>query len=140
LPEYVEVVEPRPQNDDEILVRMVISKQFEETIIPFFKGENTDRYRTPFSLHDPVKLELLLKAGGFQKTFVQQIQFTGRSANVENIIDGFLIKHRLGREVQEKEPAALEKMANELRERISKKFGKDNLVFNLKAFISKGEK
>jgi ubiquinone/menaquinone biosynthesis C-methylase UbiE len=113
---------------------------FEETIIPFFNSENADRYRTPFSLHDPVKLETLLRSGGFQNPGVKHIHFDSGMTNVENIVNGFLLKHRLGREVQEKDAHALEKTANDLRDRVIKKFGADNLVFDLKAFVSIGEK
>ncbi len=118
------------------LVDMIIN----QTIIPFFNGENKERFRTPFSLHDPEQLSSFLTEARFKNNKISQIAFKAGRSTPEQVVNGFLLKHPLGRTVMEKDPDALQPMAIELKQRISEKFGIRQIDAELKAFIGVGEK
>jgi hypothetical protein len=54
------------------------------------------------------------------------------------VVNGIFLKHPLGRQVVEKDPAAVKLIAEEMRRRITGQFGATDLVFDLKALIGSG--
>jgi ubiquinone/menaquinone biosynthesis C-methylase UbiE len=113
---------------------------FNETIIPFFEGEDTARYSTPFSLYDPAKLNEFLTTAGLKNKKIIPVEFGSRSTSPKEIVNAFLLKHPLGREVANKERGALQMLAKQMEQRLSDRFGKIDLRFKLKALISTGQK
>jgi ubiquinone/menaquinone biosynthesis C-methylase UbiE len=113
---------------------------FEETIIPFFDGTDTSRFRTPFSLFDPGIINRYLEDAGFKRGKVIPIEFASYSSSPENIINALLLKHPLGREVAQKDPDALNAMAEALRKRLIDRFGESDLKLILKSLIGTGFK
>jgi len=113
---------------------------FNQLILPFFKGEDLTRFLVPFSLYEPAVLSGLLRDAGFTDCRIVPIQFAGRSASPEGVVNGFLVKHPLGRQVAAKDPAAVQPMAEEMQRRLALRFGVSDLVFDLKALIGIGHK
>lgn len=112
----------------------------DDTVIPFFKGEDTTRFYTPFSLHDPEQLNGFLRQAGFRHNKVMHVVFEGQTGSPMNIVNGLFLKHPLGREVKEKDPTALDRIASEMEQLIIGQFGTDPVEFELKAFIGIGQK
>jgi ubiquinone/menaquinone biosynthesis C-methylase UbiE len=112
----------------------------EDHIIPFFKEEDPQRFRTPFSLHDPVELEELLKTAGFGEINVKRLSFRGEAASPKHAVNALFLKHRLGREVMEKDPAAVPRIAKALEKSVSENFGAGAFTFELSAWIAIGRK
>jgi ubiquinone/menaquinone biosynthesis C-methylase UbiE len=112
----------------------------DDTVIPFFQGEDTSRFYTPFSLHSPEQLLDFLQEAGFRHNKVMLVEFNGHTDLVMNVVNGLFLKHPLGREVKEKYPEAYDRIATELEQRLREHFGKEPFEFELKAFIGIGQK
>jgi len=113
---------------------------FNQFILPFFQGEDLTRFLVPFSMYEPAILSGLLQDAGFTDCSVVPIQFTSRSVSPEAVVNGFLVKHPLGRQVAAKDPAAVEPMAEEMQRRLALRFGVSDFVFDLKALVGIGRK
>jgi SAM-dependent methyltransferase len=113
---------------------------FDETLLPFFKDTNKDRYVVPFSLHDVKILHQYLADTGFKDIKIDRVVLTGESPTPSQIANGFLRKHSLGKEVMEIDPLALEPMAIALEQKINEKFGTDPVTCSLAAFFASGVK
>lgn len=113
---------------------------FNDLILPFFKPEDSGRLTTPFSLHDPALLIDFLTGAGFTDNSVLPVSFKSGPTSTENVVNGFFLKHPLGRLVAEKDPAAVESIAKEMQQRLIAQFGSGVLIFDLRAFIGSGLK
>ena len=111
-----------------------------ETIVSFFNGTDKDRFHIPFSMHDRENLLSYLKRAGFKKQQLFHLTFKAGQSSPEDVVNGFLLKHPLGRVVLEKDPAALEPMAAMLTEKISRNFGSPHVLADLQAYVGVGEK
>jgi SAM-dependent methyltransferase len=113
---------------------------FNRVIIPFFKGEDSSRFQVPFSMHDPAMMMNSLHDSGFRSPCVMPIAFKGYSPSPEYIVNAYLLKHPLSKEVAARDASALPGIAAKMHEMISSEFGTKDIVFDLKAFIGMGEK
>jgi SAM-dependent methyltransferase len=113
---------------------------FNDTIIPFFKGEDTARFLTPFSLHEPAQLSDFLSEANFTNNKVFPIKFKGSSSSPGNVVNGLFLQHPVGRVVADKDPTAVNPMAEEMEKRLTEQFGKGEFLFDLQAFIGIGQK
>jgi SAM-dependent methyltransferase len=118
----------------------LINLIFNDLIIPFFKEEDNARFIVPFSLHDPEVLVDFLKVTGFTNSNVLLKKFKSGASSPEDIVNGFLLKHPLGRTIGEKDPASIETIAVEMQRQLLKKFGDGQLIFDLQAFVGSGQK
>jgi hypothetical protein len=91
-------------------------------------------------MYEPAILSDLLQDAGFTDCSILPIRFTGRSVSPEEVVNGFFLKHPLGRQVAAKDPAAVKPMAEEMQRRLALRFGVSDLVFDLKALIGIGRK
>ena len=113
---------------------------YDDHIIPFFKGEDVQRFYAPFALHDPERLDNMLRNGGFSDIKVRRVSFSGKAASPMDVVKGMFLLHRLGREVKEKDPTAVARIAEALERSIGEKFGAGEFSFELSAWISIGQK
>jgi len=113
---------------------------FNEMVTPQFRGEDTSRFQIPFVLHDSSIMINYLQKAGFMNNDVFPLEFKSGYSTPENVVNGFLLKHALGREIANKDPKALGRLGKEIHKRIVEQFGKTNIVFDLKAFIGIGQK
>jgi len=112
----------------------------EEVILPLFKDEDTTRFYTPFSLHDPQLLNTFLEQAGFRNHKVVFLKFSGRADSPQHIVNSYFLQHPLGRQVKEKAPDAFDKVAKELEHRLTKEFGAGAFKFELRALAGMGRK
>jgi ubiquinone/menaquinone biosynthesis C-methylase UbiE len=112
----------------------------DEMIIPVFKGEDTSRFYTPFSLHDPEILNQYMRQAGFQNHRAILMKFKAHADSPKHIVTSYFLKHPLGREVKEKAPASFDRIANELEQQLIQQFGSGSFEFELRAFIGIGQK
>ena len=113
---------------------------FNEMIIPQFKEEETSRFQTPFSLYEPSELTSYLVKAGFINNKVFPITFNSGRSSLENVVNAFLLKHSLGRELANKFPEVIDPLAKQMQIRLVEQFGEHNDIFELKAFIGMGQK
>jgi ubiquinone/menaquinone biosynthesis C-methylase UbiE len=125
---------------DDTLKMPLLKVVFNDTLFPFFEGEELSPYMVPFSMHDPEALKQLLAAAGFKKIEVENVVLEGTSPSAKEVVNAFLLKHSLGKEVTSKDAAALERMATDMEAAIVKQFGNNKVVTKLSAFIASGEK
>jgi ubiquinone/menaquinone biosynthesis C-methylase UbiE len=111
-----------------------------DLILPHFDDEDTTRFFVPFSLHDPVVLEDMMKNGGFKNTEISRVVLKSGSSSPKNIVTGLFAKHPLGKEIMLKEPSAFEPIAQKFEEEITTRFGVVDTEFDLSAFLTSGEK
>jgi len=124
----------RTENID--IFRLILN----ETIFPFFKGEDTTKFIVPFSMYDENVLKNYLLKAGFNEAKVERIVLPGEAPNPMHIVNGLLLKHSLGKEVYDRDPAALEPMAKKLEQAIIKRFSTGPIRCELAAFVSTGIK
>lgn len=113
---------------------------FDDNIVPFFKGEDPDRFYTPFSLCDPRELMDLLKNAGFSDNKVVFTEFVGNTDSYSSILDGLFLEHPLSEQVKEKDPEAVSKIAAQIEKSLIDHFGNGSFQFDLKAWIGIGRK
>lgn len=129
------------------LFRLII----DDTVIPFFVGDgggsrdggveaDVSRFYTPFSLHNAGRLTGYLERAGFKRCRADLVIFKGQTDDVKNIVNGLFLKHPLGREVKEKDPAAVGPMADVLEQKIIRQFGTAPFDIELRAYVGVGEK
>lgn len=113
---------------------------FNDLVLPFFQGEDTTRFLTPFCMYEPSKLIDFLQQAGFTNNRIVPMEFMGSTSSPENVVNGLFLKHPLGREVANKNPAAVNSIAEEMDKQIGKQFGTDPVVFELRGLIGIGQK
>jgi len=111
-----------------------------ETIVPNFEDEDTSRFFTPFSMYDPVELEGFLTEAGFRVVKANHVALTSGPSTAANLVDAFLVKHRLGREVAAKDPTLLETLAKKVEAEFTRQLGTGDLKLDLSAFLTTGIK
>ncbi|MBS1532914.1 MAG: methyltransferase domain-containing protein [Bacteroidetes bacterium] len=112
-----------------------------ELLLPHFADENdTSRFFTPFAMHDPSELETYMENAGFTAIKVKRVALRSGPHKKAGIIDAMLRKHRLGRELMEKNEHAFEPAIKKFDEEISKRFGGDEPTVDLSALLTTGVK
>jgi len=117
----------------------VLDIVFGQTILPFFGGQ-ADKYLVPFLMHDPILLKAFMEKAGFRNIEIKLVKFKGGNSSIEELVNGFLLHHSLGREVMEKDPGALPALADALRSRLRERFGEGALESELCAWVGQGLK
>lgn len=125
---------------DDTLNMPVYKLLVNELILPHFPDEDTTRFFVPFSMHDPEILEEWMRNAGFGDIAVKQVELQSGPHEKANVIDGLFRKHRLGKELEVKDPSAFEPAAEKFWEEISKRFGGDAQILSLSAFLTTGVK
>jgi SAM-dependent methyltransferase len=125
---------------DDTLNMPLLKLIFNETIVPHFEGEDTSRFFVPFALHDIYQLESFLTDAGFSTAKAEKVELISGSPSADNVVNAFLRKHMLGKELVAKDPSLLEPVAKEMEEKITAQFGATNLVISLSAFLTMGVK
>jgi ubiquinone/menaquinone biosynthesis C-methylase UbiE len=113
---------------------------FNDLILPCFKDEDTSRFLIPFSLFDPPLLEIWMKEANFSDVTISRVTLLSHAPTPQPIIDGFFLKHSLGKEVLEKSPADFNELIPKMEEQIIRQFGSANISFDLSAFYVSGKK
>jgi len=111
-----------------------------DLVLPYFKDEDTTRFFVPFSLHDPVKLEDWMNGAGFLDVEVKNATLQSGPHEKSNVVNAFLRKHMLGKELRAKDESSFEPTARQFEEEIPKRFGSDTPTFDLSAFLTTGIK
>jgi ubiquinone/menaquinone biosynthesis C-methylase UbiE len=111
---------------------------FNEVLLPFFNSADSAKYVVPFHMHDPEVLEDFMVKAGFRNVVVERKPFMGSAPSPRDLVNGFLLNHSLGKEVMEKDPAALQPLAEKLEHLIGERFGTGPVVGELSAFIGQG--
>lgn len=125
---------------DDTLNMPLFKLMINETIVPYFEDEDTSRFFTPFALHDSPKLEQFLTDAGFGPAKAEKVEITSGSPSAENVVNAFMRKHMLGKEVLAKDPALFEPVAQEMEKKIIAQFGASDLIIELSAFLTIGIK
>lgn len=125
---------------DDTLNMPLFKLMINETIVPVFDGEDTTRFFVPFSMYNPGQLERFLEDAGFKEAKSENVALTSGSPTAENIVNAFLRKHMLGKEVAAKDASLLEPTAEKMKKGLIAQFGATNLSFKLSAFLTIGIK
>jgi ubiquinone/menaquinone biosynthesis C-methylase UbiE len=112
----------------------------DEMIIPLFKGEDTNRFYTPFSLNDPDQLSDHLQQAGFASHRAVLMKFKAHAGSPQQIVTSYFVKHPLGREVKERMPSSFDQIAHEFEQQLIQRFGAGPFEFELRAFAGIGQK
>ncbi len=118
----------------------IINVVFNKVLLPFFKGEDTSIYLVPFSMSDMALHKELLIKSGFKKIKVDNLKFRGSSPSAQEVVNAFILKHSLGKEISKKNPDALNEIATVALKKIEKEFGTKHIVSPLSAIFARGEK
>ena len=111
-----------------------------DLVVPHFEYEDTTRFFVPFSLHRPKVLMDWMKNAGFKNIETDNVVLKSGSPTPQNIADALFRKHPLGREISAKNPAAFGPVAIKFEQEIAIKFGTENPVVDLSAFLTTGIK
>lgn len=118
----------------------IINLVFNKVLLPFFKGDDTTIYLVPFSMSDLEQHKELLTKSRFKKIAVNNLKFRGSSPSAQEVVNGFILKHSLGKEISKKNPEALNELAAVALKKIEKEFGTNHVVSPLSAIFASGEK
>ena len=113
---------------------------YDEHVIPFFKGEDTSRFRVPFAMYDPDLLTGLLAKANFKNAAVDRVVLTGVAETAEGLVKGLFTTHAVGKEVHDRDPRAFESMSRQLESEIIKRFSNNPVKCELAAYVVSGIK
>ncbi|HEY9001858.1 MAG TPA: methyltransferase domain-containing protein [Mucilaginibacter sp.] len=125
---------------DDTLNMPLFKLLIDDLILPYFSGEDTTRFKVPFSLHDDKTLNKWLKNSGFKEAESTKISLPSGTSTSELIVTGLFSKHPLGKEIMTKDPDAFEPVALKFAEGITEEFGAENTSFPLSALLTTGVK
>lgn len=111
-----------------------------DLVVPHFEGEDTTRFFVPFSLYQPNVLTDWMVNAGFKDVETNNVILKSGSQTPQSIVDALFRKHPLGREISAKNPAAFEPVAMKFEQEIAVKFGVEDPVIDLSAFLTTGIK
>jgi ubiquinone/menaquinone biosynthesis C-methylase UbiE len=113
---------------------------YNDTVIPFFEGEDTARFVVPFSLYDPSQLKKFLIQSAFSDPTIERVVLNGVGQSAFDLVQGFFVTHAVGQEVADRDPAVFEKMAKDMETKIIKKFNDKPVVCGLASYFGSGVK
>lgn len=125
---------------DDTLNMPLFKLLIDDLILPHFRGEDTTRFKTPFSLHNAKILDGWMKNSGFKHIESTKISLPSGTSTAELIVAGLFTKHPLGREIMAKEPEAFEPIALKFAEGVTEQSGAENTSFPLSALLTTGIK
>jgi len=120
---------------DSTLHNPIFKLLINDLMLPYFEGENTERFFVPFSLYDPQQLAAWLKNAGFSTIKTETIALISGPATLEHIETGFYLLHPLGKAVMDKDPAAFEVVRQQFRQEIENRYG-PNVSFPMSALLT----
>src|SRR6185312_6588274 len=95
-----------------------------------------DTRNTPFSMYEPESLQKYCGDAGFKDVQVVHVSLKSGSATPDNLVNAFLRKHMLGKEVSAKDPALLEPLAQKMEHETGRKFGQTKIELDLSALLT----
>jgi hypothetical protein len=85
-------------------------------------------------------LNKFLISAGFRDIEIRRVPFSGKAASARDVVNGLFLLHPMSRQVREKDPSAVVRIAEELEASIGETFGTGELTFELSAWIGIGRK
>ncbi len=113
---------------------------YNESVVPFFTGEDTSRFFVPFSLYDIELLTSFYVNAGFQQPRIEKVTLTGKSPSAHDLVQGFFMTHAVGQEVADRDQRAFETIAQKMEEAIIQKFNNNPVVCDLTSYFGLGVK
>ena len=111
---------------------------FDDILLPFLNENDVPRLGVPFSMHDRSALMSLLDLAGFHNSKIENVGLAS-VAYPQDIVDGLLLKHSLGKEVAQKDSGALGALAAQMVEVITAQLGSP-ATCELSAWVGSGYK
>lgn len=112
---------------------------YNDHILPFFVGEDPNRFLTPYSLHDTKVLTQFLLNANFNQANVERVVLNGVAESANSLVKGFFITHAIGQEVADRDPKAFESIAQRMEQAIIARFSAKP-VCELASYFGKGVK
>ena len=112
---------------------------YNDHVLPFFVGEDPDRFLVPYSLHDPAQLKGYLTKGGFSQATIERLILNGVSESAHNLVQGFFVTHSIGQEIANRDRAAFENIAKSMEAKMIEKFN-EPIVCELASYFGSGIK
>ncbi len=111
-----------------------------DLMLPHFSDEDTARFFTPFSLHNPQQLTDWMENAGFKNVTVNTIMLPSGKASAEHLETGIFRKHPLGQAVLDKGRAAFEDVVQKFKAGIVERWGDGDISVPTSALITAGMK
>jgi ubiquinone/menaquinone biosynthesis C-methylase UbiE len=109
-------------------------------ILPFFAGEDPNRFMVPYSLHDTDTLKSLLSKSYFSDPKAERVLLPGVGHSANELVKGFFTTHSMGQEVADRDPKEFEAIAQRMEKAIIEKFSDKPVRCELAAFFVSGVK
>jgi ubiquinone/menaquinone biosynthesis C-methylase UbiE len=113
---------------------------YNDHVIPFFDGEDPNRFVVPYSMNDPVQLKALLQSAQFGEAGVERVVLKGVAESAESLVKGFFTTHAIGREVYDRDPVAHDAIVKKMERAIIDRFGDKPVECELAAYFGHGIK
>ncbi len=111
-----------------------------DLMLPHFTDEDTARFFTPFSLHDPRKLIDWMQNAGFKNVAVNTVMLPSGITSAVRLETAIFRKHPLGQAVLDKSEAAFEDVAQKFKAGILERWGDGDISFQTSALVTVGMK
>jgi len=109
-----------------------------DLILPYFSGEDTSYFRTPFSMYNTGQLINLLQQAGFNEAKSDNVKLPPGNVPLDYIAEGLYRKHPLGKAILTKAPEEYEAVAEKFMQGLIELY--KNTPPLLSAFITTGVK
>ncbi|MEO6695417.1 MAG: class I SAM-dependent methyltransferase [Ignavibacteria bacterium] len=109
-------------------------------VTKFFDNDPPVFYQVPFSMHDENNIQKLMEDAGFKNIEIIKVTKEGRSPTSQDAVKGLITGNPISKEITDKDPAALEKISEQVEKEIIKRFGSKPVVTELNALVCKGSK
>ncbi|HRI78679.1 MAG TPA: class I SAM-dependent methyltransferase [Cyclobacteriaceae bacterium] len=111
-----------------------------KTVTDYFNGEEPSFYAVPFSMHDPEEIRSLMMENGFSKVEIDLVKKEGQSPSAEDATLGIIKGNPFFNEISQKDPGAVGKLMDLIRNGIAAAYGDNPVRCPLQAWVGKAEK
>jgi len=125
---------------DDTLNVPIFKALIDDLVLPHFKDEDTTRFKIPFAMNNPKTLENMLTDAGFKHAESRTIPLKSGVASPDFVVEGFYIKHPLGREIKTKVPSEFETVALQFHDKVVRLSGNGKTPLQLSALMTTGIK
>ncbi|MDO3628413.1 class I SAM-dependent methyltransferase [Mucilaginibacter sp. BT774] len=125
---------------DDTMKVPVFKALIDDLVLPYFRDEDTTRFKVPFAMNNPKILGNMITDAGFKHAETKVISLKSGITSPDFVVDGFFRKHPLGREIMTKAPSEFELVAQQLHDKIVKLSDNGQTPFQLSALMTTGIK
>lgn len=125
---------------DDTLNVPIFKALIDDLVLPYFRDEDSMRFKVPFAMNNSKLLENMLSDVGFKLAQSKIVSLESDVTSPDFVVKGLYRNHPLGREIMTKAPLEFETIAQQFYDEVVKLSNDGNTPFQLSALLTTGIK